>query len=94
LHHIENYNEVVRRDQAVVDAIAAYDLDKLTGLLMAPGCSVCGRMPILTTLHAAKTLGADAVKVLHHTNSGDVTGERRAGQYTVGYMSAAIVKSQ
>jgi AmmeMemoRadiSam system protein B len=94
LHHIENYDEVVRRDQLVVDAIAAYDLDILTTLLMAPGCSVCGRMPILTTLHAAKTLGADAVRVLHHTNSGDVTGQRRSGQYTVGYMSAAIVKSQ
>lgn len=94
LHHIENYDEVVRRDQPVIEAIAAYDLDALTGLLMAPGCSVCGRMPILTTLHAAKSLGADAVKILHHTNSGDVTGERRAGQYTVGYMSAAIVKSQ
>jgi AmmeMemoRadiSam system protein B len=94
LHHIENYDEVVRRDQLVVDATAAYDLDTLTTLFMAPGCSVCGRMPILTTLHAAKALGADAVRVLHHTNSGDVTGQRRSGQYTVGYMSAAIVKSQ
>jgi AmmeMemoRadiSam system protein B len=94
LHHIDNYNEVVRRDQPVVDAIAAYDLDALTPLLMAPGCSVCGRMPILAALHAAKTLGADAVQVLHHTNSGDVTGQRGAGQYTVGYMSAAIYKSQ
>jgi AmmeMemoRadiSam system protein B len=94
LHHIENYDEVVRRDQPVVEAIAAYDLQTLTRLLMAPGCSVCGRMPIQTVLHAAKNLGADAVRVLHHTNSGDVTGQRRAGQYTVGYMSAAIVRSQ
>jgi AmmeMemoRadiSam system protein B len=94
LHHIENYDEVVRRDQPVVDAIAAYDLETLTGLLMAPGCTVCGRIPILTTLHAARTLGADAARVLHHTNSGDVTGQRRPGQYTVGYMSAAIFKSQ
>jgi AmmeMemoRadiSam system protein B len=94
LHHIENYDEVVRRDQPVIDAIAAYDLEALTAVLMAPGCSVCGRMPILTTLHAARTLGADAARVLHHTNSGDVTGQRRSGQYTVGYMSAAIFESQ
>lgn len=93
LHHIENYDEVVLHDQAVVDAIAAFDLPTLTSLLMAPHCSVCGRMPILTMLHAAKALGADAVKVLHHTNSGDVTGERRAGQYTVGYMAAAAYRS-
>jgi AmmeMemoRadiSam system protein B len=94
LHHIENYDEVLRRDQPVVDAIAAYDLEALTPLLMAPGCSVCGRMPILAVLHAARSLGADRTQVLHHTNSGDVTGQRRAGGYTVGYMAAAIYKSK
>ncbi len=90
LHHIENYDEVVRRDQPVVDAIDTYDLEHLTSLLMAPGCSVCGRMPILAVLHTARGLGADAAEILHHTNSGDVTGQRWAGQYTVGYMAAAV----
>jgi len=94
MHHIDNYDEVVRRDQRVVEAIAAYDLERLTSLLMAPACSVCGRMPILTMLHAARALGADAVEVLHHTNSGDVTGQRQSGQYTVGYMAAAVYRSQ
>lgn len=93
LHHIDSYDAVVRRDQPVVDAIGAYDLEKLTDLLMLPDCSVCGRIPILTVLHAAELLGADAAKVLHHTNSGDVTGQRRAGQYTVGYMAAAIYRT-
>jgi AmmeMemoRadiSam system protein B len=94
LHHIEDYDQVVRRDQPVVDAIAAYDLEALTPLLTDPRSSVCGRMPILTALHAGRALGADAVKVLHHTNSGDVTGQRRAGHYTVGYMAAAIYKAK
>jgi AmmeMemoRadiSam system protein B len=94
LHHIENYDEVVRRDQAVVDAMAAYDLEALTTTLMGPRSTVCGRIPILAALHAARALGADAVQVLHHTNSGEVTGDRRPGQYTVGYMAAAIYKSR
>ena len=94
LHHIDSYDLVIRRDQPVVEAIAAYDLKALTPLLMAPDCSVCGRMPILTVLHAAKNLGADSVRVLHHTNSGDVSGQRGSGRYTVGYMSAAIYRSQ
>jgi AmmeMemoRadiSam system protein B len=93
LHHIENYDQVIRRDQLVVDAIAAYDLEALTEVLMDPRSSVCGRMPILTALHAARALGADAVKVLQHTTSGDITGDRQPGQYTVGYMAAAIYKS-
>jgi hypothetical protein len=93
LHHIENYDEVVRRDRAVVEAIAAFDLPTLTSLLMDPRCSVCGRIPILAVLHGARALGADTVKVLHQTNSGDVTGQRRGGQYTVGYMAAAVYRS-
>jgi AmmeMemoRadiSam system protein B len=94
LHHIENYEEVVRRDQAVTDAVAAYDLETLTRVLMDRHCTVCGRMPILTALHAARTLGADTARVLHHTTSGDVTGDRRPGQYTVGYMAAAVYKAR
>jgi len=94
LHHIEDYDQVVARDQPVVDAIAACDLEALTPLLMDPRSSVCGRIPILTVLHACQTLGANAVKVLHHTNSGDVTGQRWPGQYTVGYMAAAIYRPQ
>jgi AmmeMemoRadiSam system protein B len=94
LHHIDDYDEVVRRDKPVVNAIAAYDLEALTPLLMDWQCSVCGRMPILAVLHAARALGADSVKILDHTNSGDVTGERSRGQYTVGYMAAAIYRSQ
>jgi AmmeMemoRadiSam system protein B len=93
LHHIPDYGEVVRRDRAVVDAVDAYDLETLTQRLMDPGCSVCGRIPILAVLHAARRLGADATRVLHHTNSGDVTGQRSPGQYTVGYMAAAVYRS-
>jgi AmmeMemoRadiSam system protein B len=92
LHHIENYDEVVRRDRQVVDAIAAYDLDRLTSLFAAPGCSVCGRMPILTAMYAARDLSASAAKVLHQTNSGDVSGLRSQGQYTVGYVAAALYR--
>jgi AmmeMemoRadiSam system protein B len=94
LHHIEQYDQVVRRDQQVVDAVAAYDLEALTSVLMDRHSTVCGRMPILTVLHAGRALGADKAQVLHHTNSGDVTGDRQPGQYTVGYMAAAILKSQ
>jgi len=90
LHHIEDYDQVVRRDQEVVDAIAAYDLERLSSLLLAPDSSVCGRMPILTVMHAARALGASAAEILHHTNSGDVSGLRSRGQYTVGYVAAAV----
>lgn len=93
LHHIPDYEEVVRRDRAVVEAVEAYDLEALTRRLMDPRSSVCGRIPILAVLHAGRELGADATRVLRYTNSGDVTGERTPGQYTVGYMAAAVYRT-
>jgi AmmeMemoRadiSam system protein B len=93
LHHIENYDEVVRRDRAVMEAVEDYDLARLGDVLLAPGSSVCGRMAILAAMHAGRRLGADESRVVHHTNSGDVTGRRVPGQYTVGYLAAAIYRA-
>jgi AmmeMemoRadiSam system protein B len=92
LHHIRDYRQVVRRDQVVVDAIASFDLDRIREALSPWDCSVCGRVPVYAMLTAAKALGADRVRILYHTNSGDVTGDRRPGQYTVGYLAAAVYK--
>jgi AmmeMemoRadiSam system protein B len=94
LHHIENYDQVVRRDQVVIDAIASLDMDRIREALSPWDCSVCGRIPIYAMLTAARQLGADRVRILHQTNSGDVTGNRTPGNYTVGYMAAAVYKSQ
>jgi hypothetical protein len=93
LHHIDDYEQVARHDARVREALAAFDVEALTERLMAPESTVCGRMPILTAVHAARALGADAVSILHHTNSAKVTGEHRRGQYTVGYMAAAIYQA-
>lgn len=90
LHHIENYDEVVRRDEVVVDAIASFDMARIKEALSPWDCSVCGRIPVYAMLTAARALGADKVEILHHTNSGDVTGIRVPGQYTVGYLAAAV----
>jgi hypothetical protein len=51
-------------------------------------------MAIITALMAAKARGATKVKVLYRTNSGEVRGVRSPGEYTVGYMAAAIYRSQ
>ena len=92
LHHIENYDEVVRRDKVVVDAIASFDMARIKEVLSPWDCSVCGRIPVYAMLTAARALGANKVRILHHTNSGDVTGIRAPGQYTVGYLAAAVYK--
>jgi hypothetical protein len=42
---------------------------------------------------AARDRVADAAKVLKYMNSGDVTGIKTPGQYTVGYLAGAIYKA-
>jgi AmmeMemoRadiSam system protein B len=57
-------------------------------------CRACGDAPIITALLAAQAVGADRARVLHRTNSGDVTGERDRASYVVGYMAAGVYESK
>jgi AmmeMemoRadiSam system protein B len=93
LHHEYNYEEVVRRDKTVVDTLAGYDMEKIRKMLAPSDCTVCGKVPISIVLDVTKRLGANQFKVLCRTNSGDITGEKKAGQYTVGYLSAAMIQT-
>jgi len=93
LHHIDDYQEVQRRDQVVIEAIDSFDLKQVREALAPRDCTVCGRIPVYSVLTAARTLGATDATVLYHASSGDVTGVRTPGQYTVGYMAAAIYRS-
>lgn len=93
LHHIANYDEVVKKDRMVVETLSGFDINKIREVLSRNDCSVCGRVPVSIVVDTAQRLGADKLVVLSQTNSGDVTGEKSPGQYTVGYLSAAIVKS-
>ena len=94
MHHIEDYDQVVRRDRQVIDALDSFDMALIRDALSPWDCSVCGRIPIYAMLTATRALGADTLRILHHTNSGDVTGQREPGQYTVGYLAAAVYKSR
>jgi AmmeMemoRadiSam system protein B len=92
LHHIPNYDQVVRRDGQVIEALDSGDLARIKRSLSARDCSVCGRVAIVSMLTAAEAAGANRVDILHYTNSGNVTGNRAPGQYTVGYVAAAAIR--
>jgi hypothetical protein len=49
----------------------------------------CGHAAVAAVLWAARDLGADSVKVLHHATSGDVTGDYDS---VVGYGAAVILR--
>jgi AmmeMemoRadiSam system protein B len=91
MHHIANYDEVVQHDKKVVDALMDFDLKKIRQVLKPKDCTVCGKTPISIVLDITKRLGATQIHILSHTNSGNITGEKQPGQYTVGYVSAIMV---
>lgn len=91
LHHIPDYDEVRKKDRDVVEALSSFNLERIRDVFSQIDCSVCGRVPVSIVVDTAKRLGANRLEILHHTTSGDVTGDKTPGQYTVGYLSAVIV---
>ncbi len=95
LSHLDDYAAVKKFDARTEELIAAFDVEGLARYFWQDGeCRACGDAPILTALLAARALGADRVRVLHRTNSGDVTGEGAHANYVVGYMAVGVYKSK
>lgn len=89
LSHLDNYADVVRIDRMLVDLVAAFDVDGVASALQAGQVQACGAVGLVTVLRAAQKLGARGAQVLAYAASGDVTGNKRPGTYTVGYLAAA-----
>ena len=89
LSHLNNYADVVRIDQQTVELVNAFDLPGLTAALSEGRVQACGGTGLVAVLRAAQLLRATGARVLAYAASGDVTGDKRPGTYTVGYLAAA-----
>ncbi len=95
LSHLPDHEAVKKFDARTAALVAALDIPELVHYMWQDHeCRACGDAPIVTALLAASKLGAQHARVLHRTNSGDVTGNRSRGQYTVGYMAAGVYRSK
>jgi AmmeMemoRadiSam system protein B len=90
LSHMEAYEAVIRTDSQLVDLVAAFDVEGVEDALARETVQACGATGLSVVLHVCRALGAKGAEVLRYTSSGDVTGDRRPGVYTVGYMAAVI----
>jgi len=93
LSHLYDYDEVVRHDRVVVELVERFDVEGLARAFIEGRGQACGGAPVVAAFLTAQALGANRARVLHYTNSGDVTGNRRPGSYTVGYMAAAAYQA-
>lgn len=92
LSHLHSYEEVARIDGQLVDLLGQFDVSGLAAGLRSGRLNACGATGLVSTLSAAERLGATGVEVLAYSSSGDVTGEKSEGQYTVGYVAACAYR--
>lgn len=93
LSHLHSYDAVTYFDQGFENLIVEYNVGALIDYMVNEGePRACGDMAIVTTLMTAQLCGANTIRVFYRTNSGEVTGIKEPGQYTVGYMAAGIYK--
>lgn len=90
LSHLDNYADVCRIDGRTVDLVAAFDVAGLNVALQAEEIQACGATGVVAVLAAARQLGARGAQVLAYATSGDITGQKHPGTYTVGYLAAAV----
>ena len=91
LSHFYNQQSALTFDRTMLNAIEAFDPDGAFDLERAGKGFACGLGAFTAVMWAARELGANQVKVLRHSTSGNVTGDYSS---VVGYGAAAILKTR
>jgi AmmeMemoRadiSam system protein B len=89
LSHYHNKTKAMELDMEFIRHIENFDPEGLARSLSSGMCEACGIGPVITTMLAAKALGANRAEILNYATSGDVTGDSRR---VVGYLSAIFIK--
>ena len=91
LSHFYSQNEALAYDTEMLRRIETFSPQNVFCAEEEAKGFACGLGALTAVLWAAKGLGADTVKVLHHATSGDVTGDYSS---VVGYGAAVILKTR
>ncbi len=89
-HFYEHVNALIL-DRAMLAEVEAFSPEGAFEVQGSGRGFACGLGAMTAVLWAARELGADAVKILKHATSGDVTGDHSS---VVGYGAAAVFKSR
>jgi AmmeMemoRadiSam system protein B len=90
LSHFYNQREAEKLDAEMLRQIESFSPEGAFKAEEKGEGFACGLGAFTAVLWAARALGADTVKVLHHATSGDVTGDFGS---VVGYGAAVVMKS-
>jgi hypothetical protein len=87
LSHFHPYDDAVRLDRKVLNALEEWDYFNMSRNFERRIWEACGGGPIVAAMIAAERLGANRAKVLKYANSGDTSGDKSR---VVGYGAAAF----
>jgi hypothetical protein len=90
LSHFYTQDEANAYDAEMLRCIESFSPERIFAAERSGKGFACGHAAAASVLWAARDLGADTVKVLHHATSGDVTGDY---SQVVGYGAAVVMKS-
>jgi AmmeMemoRadiSam system protein B len=90
LSHFYDQQTAKSMDSEMLRCFESFDPHAIFAAEASGRGAACGHAAVAAVLWAAKALGADTVKVLHHATSGDVTGDFSS---VVGYGAAVVMKS-
>ena len=85
--HYEPGDIARQKDLRALDRVLALDPEGLYRTVREGRISMCGVLPTVLMLAAAKELGANAAALVRYGNSGDVTGDQAE---VVGYAGVVI----
>ena len=85
--HYESQESANKKDEEAIQAMLKLDTQELLEKIERLDISMCGYVPAVVSILAAKMLGAKKAKLIAYQTSGDVTGDYSA---VVGYAGIAI----
>jgi AmmeMemoRadiSam system protein B len=85
--HYEPQRSAEKKDREAIEAILELNEDKLIDKIKRLKISMCGYVPTVIMLVAAKFLGAKSAELIDYQTSGDVTGDHSS---VVGYAGIII----
>ena len=87
MNHYESREVCQRKDRAALDRVLALDAPGLFTVVRQNRISMCGVLPVTTTLFLARLLGAQSAELVRHTDSGEFSGDTAQ---VVGYAGLLI----
>lgn len=87
MNHFLDADTTEKLDFMAIDAMTGFDPERLYQVVMDNRISMCGVLPAVVVMQAAKELGATHCQLVRHTHSGEINGDTSR---VVGYASLSI----